>query len=252
MKCLLLGAGYATRLYPLTQDRPKPLLPVGGIPILERTCTRLLRLPDLDRIFLVTNHRFASHYYRWLHDFEDRTSPKVPVEIFDDMTTTPENRLGAIGDIDFVIRHAGIEDDLMVIAGDNLILFDLAGVAARAKEAGSSVACVKDIGSLDKMSLYGTVEVDAGGKIISFEEKPATPRSTLASIGVYHFRKAHVPLFRRFLEDAGGKDAPGYYIHWLYRQVALYAHVIEGDWFDIGDLDSYNQADRMMSGPEDA
>ena len=250
MKCLLLGAGYATRLYPLTKDRPKPLLPVGGVPILQRTCERLFDLECLDRIYLVTNHRFASNYESWLQDYTAQRKLPVPIKIIDDQTMTPEDRLGAIGDIDFVIRQAKVDDDLMVIAGDNLILFDLKDLVAFAAKKDSSAACLKEIGDLEKMSLYGTVEVDGEGRITNFEEKPTKPRSTLASIGVYYFRKEHVPLFRKFLEESGGKDAPGYYIQWLHRQIPLYGHVIEGDWFDIGDLDSYNQADKMMTSGE--
>lgn len=246
MKCLLLGAGYATRLYPLTKDRPKPLLPVAGVPILQRICERVLKLKGLDAIYVVTNHRFAPHYYNWLRDYQNHRALPVPIEIYDDLTTCPDDRLGAIGDIQFVIQNAKIEDDLLVIAGDNLIQFDLSALAAAAEAHGSSVTGLKDMKSRKSVSLYGAVEIDKKGRIVDFEEKPPRPRTPLISIGVYYFLKKHLPLFRQYLEAGHSKDAPGYYLQWLHKEIDLYGHVIEGDWFDIGDIDSYNLANEMM------
>src|SRR6185503_5062849 len=121
MDALILGAGYATRLYPLTKDRPKPLLPVGVVPILERICGQLVEAGSFETIHVVTNHRFAGHYDEWLRDYRGRQRPPCDVRIHDDRTTTPEDRLGAIGDIQFVVDAAPIRNDLLVIAGDNLI-----------------------------------------------------------------------------------------------------------------------------------
>jgi glucose-1-phosphate thymidylyltransferase len=140
MKCLLLGAGYATRLYPLTRERPKPLLPVGGIPMLQRIVEQVNQVPEIDSIYLVTNHRFVSHYYNWLRDYtlQKRSLPKI-IEIYDDLTTSPDDRLGAIGDINFVIKNAKIDDDLLVISGDNLFTSPLADFTAFAKGRGSAI-----------------------------------------------------------------------------------------------------------------
>ncbi len=245
MKGLLLGAGYATRLYPLTKDRPKPLLPLAGVPILQRICDRLLKVKAIDKIYLVTNHRFVGHYYNWLRDYQDQRALTSPIEIFDDMTTTPEDRLGAIGDIQFAIQNARIDDDLMVIAGDNLIQFDLQEFAAFAQSKGTSV-CLKDLKSKKQVSLYGVVEIDDTGKIVDFEEKPPTPRTTLVSIGVYCFRKDHLPLFKRYLDEGRNRDAPGFYLQWLFGKIDVYGYVIDGEWFDIGDIDSYNMAHEMV------
>lgn len=245
MKALLLGAGYATRLYPLTKDRPKPLLPVAGIPILTRICEKLFPVKGLDRIYVVTNHRFAPNYYHWLRDYQAQRAHPVPVEIFDDLTTSPDDRLGAVGDIQFVVKNAKVDDDLIVIAGDNLIEFSLADLAAAAAAKGT-MACLKDLKSTKLVSLYGAVSVDADGKIVDFEEKPPRPKSTLVSIGVYYFAKRHLPLFAEFLAAGTGKDAPGYYLQWLHRKIDVFGHVIDGEWYDIGDIDSYNQANEMM------
>ena len=245
MRCLLLGAGYATRLYPLTKDRPKPLLPVAGVPILQRICEQVLKVKGLEQIYVVTNHRFAPHYYNWVRDYQSQRALPVPIEIYDDLTQTPEDRLGAIGDIQFVIQNAKIDDDLMVIAGDNLIQFSLQDFVAAAQPRGSAV-CLKDLKSKQLVSLYGAVEVNKQGKIVDFEEKPPKPRTTLISIGVYYFSKAHLPFFRQYLEGGMKKDAPGFYLQWFHKQVDVYGHVVEGDWYDIGDIDSYNTANEMM------
>jgi glucose-1-phosphate thymidylyltransferase len=232
MKALLLGAGYATRLYPLTRERPKPLLPIGGVAILERICEKIFPVPGVDRIYVVTNHRFAGHYYRWLTGFQE--SPK-----------TPDDRLGAIGDIEFVVKHAGVEDDLLVVAGDNLFEFPLKSFTAFAKKKKSSAVCVKDLGDRKLASLYGVVEVDAKGKIVDFEEKPPAPKSTLIAIGVYYFEKEHLSLLRQYLEEGQSRDAPGYFIQWLHPKVDLYAHPVKGTWYDIGDIDSYTKANDL-------
>src|SRR5258706_1256543 len=243
MKALLLGAGYATRLYPLTRERPKPLLPIGGVSILERICEKLFKVPGLDRIFIVTNHRFAGHYYSWLRDFHGG-KPPIPIEIFDDLTTSNDDRLGAIGDIDFVIHHAKIDDDLMVIAGDNLFEFSLAEFVKFAKAKGSAV-CIKDLKSKDLASLYGVVKVNKAGKIVDFEEKPPVPESTLIAIGVYYYGKPTLKLLRQYLEEGHKKDAPGDFVAWLHGQIELYAWPVKGEWYDIGDIDSYNKANEQ-------
>jgi glucose-1-phosphate thymidylyltransferase len=245
MECLLLGAGYATRLYPLTRERPKPLLPVAGVPILQRICEEVFKVKGLDRIYLVTNHRFVGHYYNWLRDYQNQRALPVPVEIYDDLTSSPDDRLGAIGDIQFVVQNAKVEDDLLVVAGDNLFQFELQGLVNFAREKGSAV-CLKDLKSKKLVSLYGAVEINKQGKVVDFEEKPPKPRTTLVSMAVYHFARAHLPLFKQYLEEGRSRDAPGHYVQWLHRQIDLYGYVIEGEWFDIGDIDSYNRANEML------
>jgi glucose-1-phosphate thymidylyltransferase len=245
MKCLLLGAGYATRLYPLTKDRPKPLLPVAGIPILQRICEQVFKVKSLETLYIVTNHRFAAHYYNWLRDYQNHRALPVPIEIYDDLTTSPDDRLGAIGDIQFVIQNAKIDDDLLVIAGDNLIEFSLQDFVEVAKPKGAGV-CLKDLKSKKQVSLYGAVEINKAGKVVDFEEKPPRPRTTLISIGVYFFGKGQLPLFRQYLEEGHSKDAPGSYLQWLHKQIDVHGHVVDGEWFDIGDIDSYNLANQSL------
>ncbi len=245
MKCLLLGAGYATRLYPLTKDRPKPLLPVAGVPILQRICEEVYKVKGIDAIYVVTNHRFVGHYYHWLRDYQQQRALPAPIEIFDDLTNTPEDRLGAIGDIQFVVRNAKLDDDLLLIAGDNLVEFSLQDFVSFAQPRGAAV-CLKDLKSKKNVSLYGAVEVDKKGKVVDFEEKPPKPRSTLISIGVYFYGKQHLPLFQAYLDEGRSKDAPGYYLQWVHEKIDVFGYVIDGEWYDIGDIDSYNLAHDMM------
>jgi len=241
MQALILGAGYATRLYPLTQNRPKPLLPVGGTPILQRICDQLREAGGFDRIHVVTNHRFADQYRQWRSDYRDSES----VVIHDDQTTTPEDRLGAIGDLQFVLRTAPVDDDLLVITGDNLIGGSLAPFIREAAAKGASVG-LKDLRSPKLVSLYGVVETGPDGRILSFEEKPAQPRSTLIAVGLYYYPRSTLPLFQRYLDSGNSKDAPGYYLQWLHQQIPVYGQVLDGEWFDIGDLESYHRADAVM------
>lgn len=241
MKALVLGAGYGTRLYPLTKDRPKPLLPVGGKPILERTIERLLAISDLDEIFIVSNHRFAENYEDWCREYR---CPK-PIRVFDDGTQSNDDRLGAIGDIQFVLDRSKAKDDLLVVAGDNLIAFDLRDFWKFAKSHGAAIG-LKDLGRKDLVSQYSAVTLDATGKVVDFEEKPPLPKGTLISIGVYAFPKKQLRLIKDYLDAGHNRDAPGYYMQWLYQQVDLYGFVIQGPWYDIGDIDSYKQANDLF------
>ncbi len=242
MKALLLGAGYGTRLYPLTRDRPKPLLPVGGRPILDRILECVHPIQAVDGIYIVSNSKFADRYRDW----QARYSPKrkVPIQVIDDGTTSNENRLGAIGDIQFVIDQAKIKDDLLVIAGDNLIEFDLRHFVEFALERGPAVA-LKDLKGSSLLSRYSAVELDEQRRIVSFEEKPPKPKTSLISIGVYFYPKKEIKRIRQYLDEGLTPDAPGYYVQWLVKQTDVYGFVMEGPWYDIGDIDSYNAANAL-------
>lgn len=243
MKALLLGAGYGTRLYPLTKDRPKPLLSIGRKPMVEWIIDRLITAPGLDGISLVTNSRFAAQFEDWRRGYRG----PVPVTIHDDGTTTNENRLGAVGDIQFSIRKGKIDDDLLVVAGDNLFEFDAAKAVAFGKKKGGPVVCLKDMKEAGPLiSQYSVVTLDANERITDFEEKPAKPKTSLISICLYYFPKATLPLVDKYLAAGNNKDQPGWYIQWLVKQVPTYGCVIDGLWFDIGDIESYNKANAIF------
>ena len=243
MKALLLGAGYGTRLYPLTKNRPKPLLPIGRKPMVEWILDRLLPVPGLDGVAIVTNSVFAPAFEAWKKGYRGST----PVTITNDGTNTNENRLGAVGDIDFVLRESRIDDDLLVVAGDNLFEFDVARMVEFARSHGPTV-CLKDLGNAGTLlSQYGIVTLDESSRITSLEEKPARPKSSLISICLYYFPRATLPLVRKYLAEGNNKDQPGWYIQWLVKQVPTFGYVIDGMWFDIGDIESYNRANEQFA-----
>jgi glucose-1-phosphate thymidylyltransferase len=247
LSAVILGAGYATRLYPLTRNRPKPLLAVGGVPILERIVECIRGAPDLTRIYIVSNHRFVGHYYRWRDEYAERR-PDVAgmIEIYDDMTTTNEDRLGAIGDIHFVMKNAKISEDMLVVAGDNLLELDVAEFVRFGRAKGVAIG-LKDLGEKRLVSLYGAVRVNPDGRVVDFEEKPPKPETTLVSVGLYFFRSDRLGVIERYLEEGNSPDQPGRLIQWLHAIEPVYGYVIQGRWFDIGDIDSYNRANELFS-----
>ena len=234
MKALILAAGYATRLRPLTTDFPKGLLPVGGRPIVDWIVDNI-RDAGIDDVHLVTNARFAPLFDEW--------SKGNGVTIADDGTDTNENRLGAIGDIQF----AALDDDALIIAGDNLFDYRLADLIAfwRAKGSQSALA-VHDVGSRELARKYGIVDIDADDRIVSFVEKPDDPPSTLAATATYLYSRAHLALVDTYLDEGNAPDQPGNYVAWLHRREPVYAYRFEGGWYDIGDHEQLLEADNRL------
>src|SRR6266581_8470711 len=184
MNVLILAAGYATRLYPLTLDKAKPLLAVGGKPIIEWGLDNLADVPDLETVYVVTNDKFASAFQAWADRYQER-QPKLKFKIINDGSKSDEDKLGAIGDINFVVtRENLVRDSLLIIAGDDLFTESLTAFVACAKETEATVA-VYDVGDIEAIKKYGNVAVDADGIITHFEEKPQKPRGTLAAIALY-------------------------------------------------------------------
>ncbi len=240
MKALIMAAGYATRLYPLTRDRAKPLLPVGGKPIIDYIVEALEAVQEIDRIYVVTNSKFAAMFRDWASEREGGK----PIEVVDDGTVSDDDKLGAIGDIRFVIKQKQIDDDLLIVAGDNLFEFDLTEIVKFFKEKGTTVAAY-DVGDREAAKRYGNVAVDKDQRVVDFQEKPKDPPSTLAAIGMYVFPKDRVGMFQIYAEEGNNQDAPGYYVGWLYKREPVYAFVFSGVWYDIGDLGMYKKADEL-------
>jgi glucose-1-phosphate thymidylyltransferase len=240
MKVILLCAGYATRLRPLTETVPKPLLPVGGRPMLDWLMDRVGELDEVNGVHVVTNARFASDFERWGAGRDD-------VRIHDDGTTTNEDRLGAVGDIAFTIERAGLDDHLLVIAGDNLFDYSLAGYVGwwRGKGDASAVA-VKDVGDLRLASQYGVLELDGDERITALVEKPPEPKSTLAATATYLFHRSHVPLVGRYLADGNPPDLSGAFVEWLVPREPVYGYRFQGEWLDIGDREQLLEADNRL------
>jgi glucose-1-phosphate thymidylyltransferase len=235
MRAIILAAGYATRLRPLTDTIPKQLLPVGGRPMLDWICDRVAEVTD--RIDLVTNARFAGDFHQW-------AKRRGGVTVHDDGTVSNEDRLGAIGDIAFVLERTGTDDDLLVVAGDNLFDFALGDFVefTRGKGIASGVA-VYDCGDLGLAAQYGIVDVDEHDRITAFEEKPPAPTTTLVATAAYVYDREHVPLVARYLAEGNPPDQPGRLVAWLYEREPVYAYRFPGLWFDIGNPEQLLEAD---------
>ncbi len=249
MKQIILAAGYATRLHPLTEHTPKPLLPVGGRPMLEHVLASSNAIGGIDQTFVVTNEKFSSHFENWLADYQ-KAHPDFSGAIINDGTTTNEDRLGAIGDLHHVIEREAIEDDVLVIAGDNLFTGDLRGFGERCRKTQTPVLGLHDVGSLEEAKKYGVVAVDAedeSGRLISFEEKPEAPKSTLIGIALYYYPRAVLPEIRRYIKEGHNPDQPGRLVQWLYPQQPVHTWTVPGDWLDIGSHETLAAADALFS-----
>ncbi|MGI8479811.1 MAG: nucleotidyltransferase family protein [Gaiellaceae bacterium] len=239
MKALVLAAGYATRLYPLTRDRPKALLEVGGRPMLDHVLDRV-RAMGVDETIVVTNAKFTPHFEEWASGMEGIT-------IVNDGTTSNEDRLGAIGDTAFVLDRTGLDDDLVVVAGDNLFGEDISGFAAYGQEMDAPVLAVHDVGDLGRMHEYNQIEVDEEGRIVFFEEKPENARTTLAGVALYFYPRRTLPLIRQYLAEGNNPDQPGRLIEWMYPRTSVYTWRLPGAWYDLGSAETLQEADRIFS-----
>ncbi len=239
MKAVILAAGYATRLYPLTKDKPKPLLVVGNKVIADHLIQKLGDIKEVDTIYIVTNQKFYGAFGDWLKTV--KSSKKIVLE--NDGSTTNDDRLGAIGDIRLAIKKNKIDDDMIVLAGDNMFDWGLKSFANFAKKAPKSFAVgAYDIGDKAKANIYGVVEVDEKGKMVNFLEKPQDPPTSLIATGIYYFPQSKLDLIEEFLKAGDEKDAPGHFVQWLSKKQEVMCYVFKGVWYDIGDLESYRRA----------
>lgn len=232
MKGIILAAGYATRLRPLTETLAKPLLPIAGRSMIERIYAKISEVPEVDAVHVVTNRRFVDGFTRWA----STASGRVPVQVHDDGSTTNENRLGAIGDVRFTIEQAGLRgEDVLIVAGDNLFEFSLADYVAwwRSKGDASAIA-VYDCGDLELVKEYAVVELDAEDRVRSFEEKPKAPRSSLAAIATYLYCAADAAKVEAYLAEGNSPDQPGNFVAWLHTRSPVYGYRFAGTWLDIG------------------
>lgn len=236
MKCLILAAGYATRLYPLTENFPKPLLKVGEKAIVDHLVDDIASGGLVDEFVVISNHKFAGHFSDWATARGD-----VKVTVVDDGTSTNETRLGAVRDIEFAIDTLGLDDDMLVVAGDNVLDFSLVRFIdyARAKDA----SCIMRYYEPDELRLHksGIVEIDAVDRILSMEEKPAEPKSHWCCPPFYYYKKEDARRVADGIAAGCGTDAPGSFIAWLATVSPVYAMEMPGRRFDIGNLDSYQK-----------
>jgi glucose-1-phosphate thymidylyltransferase len=246
MKLIVLAAGYATRLYPLTLNQPKPLLEVAGKPMLEHVLDNLLPVEGIDHVYVVTNAKFAEHFRRWADAYRAGREG-VGITVVNDGSTDDSNKLGAIGDLHLVLTREQVDDEIIVVAGDNLFSNSLAAFGEFCREKGAPVLAVYDVGDLEEIRKYNSIEVDEQGRILFFEEKPARPRSTLTGIALYYYPASSLPLIRRYIEEGNNPDQPGRLVQWMYRRTPFYTWRVPGIWYDVGSKETLEEANRIFS-----
>lgn len=243
MKCLFLAAGYATRLYPLTENFPKPLLEVAGKPILDWLIDDMTQSGLIDEFIVISNHKFA-------HIFEDWAAKhtQLSIKVIDDGTNSNETRLGAVKDIQFAIEQLQLDDNLLVMAGDNLLDFSLADFIRYA--IGKQATCIMRYYEANEVRLHksGVAEVAADDRVLSFVEKPAEPRSHWCVPAFYYYIREDSHKIQQAIDNGCGTDAPGSFISWLCGQTNVYAWEIPGQRYDIGNLESYEQVKQIFEG----
>lgn len=231
-------AGYATRLYPLTEKTPKALLDIAGIPMIERVIQKVLELDGIERIVVVSNHIFFSQFEDWAKKFRPET--KIPIVVLDDGTTSNENRLGAIGDAQFAIEKAKINSEVVWVSGDNLFTFSLHDMQREFNLQKKDLIGCFDVRSLPEASKMGVIKLDSNRKVIDFVEKPKDPPSTLISCGIYFYTLNSVHRFKTYLDEGNSPDKPGEFVSWLHKETSVFGFVFDkpkDQWFDIGTLD---------------
>ena len=245
MKCLILAAGYATRLYPLTENFPKPLLKVGEKSILDWLVDDLVETTDIDELVVISNHKFATHFEEWKNSKEKTRFYEITV--IDDGTSTNESRLGAVKDIQLAVEKLKLTDDLLVMAGDNVLDFSLSKFVEFAKKKGTSCVMCHEENELKKQQKTAIITVNKNDLITFYEEKPKEPKGNLAVPPFYCYRSVDVKRIQEALDSGCGYDAPGSFAAWLSKQTPMHAYKMPGKRYDIGDINSYEYVKSVFS-----
>lgn len=242
MKAIILAAGYATRLYPLTIDRPKALLPIAGKPILDYIVDEIETIDEVKSLVIISNDKFYGNFEEWKATRDTR----LEVTVLNDNTTDDTNKLGAVGDINFAVDKLGIDEDILVMAGDNIFTFRLKEFADFYKEKNADTILAKRIKNINDLKRMGNALLDENGKVLDMVEKPENPPSDVAVYAVYMYKKETVPMIKKYLAEGGNPDAPGFFPSWLHKQKDVYAYLFEGDCYDIGTPESYKEVNEIF------
>lgn len=237
MKAIVLSAGYATRLYPLTKDTPKGLLPIGDKSILDFITDQIETVPEIDEMFIISNHKFFTNFSEWAQ----RRVTRLKIQVLDDGTTDDSNKLGAIGDIWYTIQNGQIDEDILVVAGDNFFTFPLNDYIEFYRKNGHDSILVTELDDINDLRRMGNAILDEEGKVLALEEKPQEPKSNCAVFASYIYKKETVPLIGQYLDEGNNPDAPGFFPSWLYQRKTVYAYKFIGECYDIGTHDSYRE-----------
>ena len=245
MKVIILAAGYATRLYPITLDKPKALLMVAGKLLITHLIEKCNALSNIEHIYVISNNKFHQH----LLDWSTKTQSEIPITILNDQTNTEEERLGALGDLQFAIEQGNIDDDLLILGSDNLFEDSLTEIHNLFNTKDTSVVAFKDIHDREQAKQLGIGALDEQNKITAFVEKPETPPSTLAATLIYFLRKQDIPEIKNLLNHrlAAEEVKTGEFIQHLITKTDVHGHTLQGKWFDIGTQDQLEEANEFFS-----
>ena len=244
MTTIVLAAGYGTRLYPLTLNKPKALLEVGGKAILDRLFEKIEAVDRPGKAVIVTNEKFYKNFKKW----QSRYRSNIDIKVINDKTKSDETRLGAIGDINLVLEETGTSEDLLIMGSDNLFREDLGGFVkfSVAKRPFSALALF-DIKNKKLAAKYGICDLNEDSQVVGFEEKPTEPKTTLAASALYFIPKEKASRVREYMKTDLSKDAPGNLMKWLSREDKVFGYVLKGAWYDIGDTESLRKADEEFN-----
>lgn len=243
MKCILLCAGYATRLFPLTENFPKALLTIGNRPLLDYILDEVNELDEVDEIYLITNNKYTPHFEKWA--IEKNNIKKITV--LNDGTTSNDDRLGAIGDIKFTIDKMNIQEDLLIIAGDNLFTFKLKDMMDYYNKVKTPVVSVKEINNVDILRGLAVVSTNEENSIINCEEKPQEPKSNLGAYAEYIYPKYILEMIDTYIKEGNNKDAPGNLVSWLYKRTDVKVYKFDGECYDVGTHQSLKEVNEIYS-----
>ncbi len=241
MHAIVLAAGYATRLYPLTENYPKPLLKIGDKTILEYLLEQFNDLQVINKVYIITNARFYKTFAGWVSANKNSHICKaMDIEVVNDSTNSNETRLGAIGDIQYVLSHYKVEQDLLVAAGDNVFTTNFKGMLNLFHTRNTDIFLAHPVENIEKLKRSGIMELDQNQRIIGFEEKPPAPKSNFVAPAFYMYKNSTLNLFADYMAEGNNPDAPGNFTAWLYKRKPVYAFVMKEDYYDIGTLEAYN------------
>ncbi len=243
MKAIILAGGYAKRLWPLTKNKPKQLLSVGGRPMIEYIIEKLEAQKEIDKIIISTNKKFEKNFKEWLLEYK----PIKDISLVIEPTLSEENKLGSVGALGYLIKEKNINEELMIIGGDNLFEFDLKDLINYYREKEGNIVALYDLKSIKKARSYGVTKVDEEMRIIDFVEKPENPPSALVSTACYILSPEGVRSILTYLDKGESPDAIGFFIKWLIKRERVFGFVFSGKWFDIGSLESLKEADLIYS-----
>lgn len=243
MKAIILAAGYATRLYPLTQNQPKALLPIAGKAILDYIVDEIEKISEIDKLIIVSNTKFFPNFEDW----KKERNTRLDVTVLDDGTTDDSNKLGAIGDIEYAVENLNIDDDVLIMAGDNIFTFKLSDYYNEFKRVNEDMILVKEIDSIEDLRRMANVILDERSCVKGMVEKPQNPQSNIAAFASYIYKRETVPLIKQYLDEGNNPDAPGFFPSWLYKKKEVYAYKFTGECYDIGTPKSYEEVNEIFA-----